>query len=242
MLQQQEYQSSRPVYYVGAHFSESLSVLAYRSVVSATLSDSEIQELLSSAQSRNKSEGLTGVLLYDRGTFFQWLEGPTEAIARVWGSISRDPRHCRIKVLRDEPAAERVFGNWDLRIVLGSAGTVDAAVAALEASSAVLKRVIGRPKSLIDLSLEEVFSAIVIPRLTEVHGQDTAASVSRASTASIWHADIDCGVKLANVLLASRVDDSRRFVDSLLSQGANFSALYHEVFETRATSSRQAVG
>ena len=228
---QQEYMSPRHVQYLHAPKAESLNVLAYKSVAVDAPTDADIQALLRSAQARNKAEGLSGVLLYDRGTYFQWLEGPTEALARVWDSISRDPRHCQVKVLRDEPISDRVFDGWDLRIVLGSSGSVNAAITAMDSSTALLKRVVGRPKSIIDLSLEDVFSSIVIPRLNEVHGRDSLVRVAPLSTAGIWHAEPESGARMASALVALRSADARHYVDSLLSQGASFDALYHEVFE-----------
>jgi methanogenic corrinoid protein MtbC1 len=207
---------------------ECLSMLAYRSVAVSTPTDAALEQLLRVAQSRNRAAGLTGVLVYDRGAYFQWLEGPTESLQRVWASILRDPRHHQVTVLRDEPICDRVFGDWDLRMALGAKVNIDATVAAMESSSAHLKRVIGRPKSVADLSLEDAFATIVIPRLLEVHGRDARPFTAKAS---IWHADADSGVKLAGVLISPRAAESSDFVDSLLEQGANFNALLREVFE-----------
>jgi hypothetical protein len=193
--------------------------------------DAALQQLLRSAQSRNRAAGLTGVLLHDRGAFFQWLEGPTESLQRVWASILRDPRHHQVTVLREEPIIDRVFRGWDLRIALGARVNIDATVAAMESSSEQLRRVVGRPKPTPDISLEDAFSTIVIPRLLEVHGRDGRSHKPFTSTASIWHAEVDSGAKLAGVLIAPRATESSHYVDSLLDQGANFNALCKEVFE-----------
>jgi methanogenic corrinoid protein MtbC1 len=210
---------------------ERLSMIAYRSRALATPSDVALQQLFEAARKRNRDLGLTGVLLYEHGQYFQWLEGPTESLHRVWDSISRDPRHHQITVLREEPLRDRVFDGWDLRIAMGANISIDATVAAMESSNNLLKRVIGRPKSTLDMSLEDAFATIVIPRLLEVHGRDAPALRSFISTASIWHADADSGLRLANVLMAPSSTDTSTYVDSLLEQGANFNALYREVFE-----------
>jgi methanogenic corrinoid protein MtbC1 len=81
------------------------------------------------------------------------------------------------------------------------------------------------------MSLEDAFATIVIPRLLEVHGHDPRKAVPFTSTAAIWHADADSGAKLAGVLVSHRASESSYYVDSLLEQGANFEALYKEVFE-----------
>ncbi len=210
---------------------ESLSMIAYRSRAVSTPTEATLRDLLLAAQGRNRAEGLTGVLVYERGAFFQWLEGPTESLQRVWASILRDPRHHEITVLREEPVIDRVFRGWDLRIAAGRKVSIEATVAAMESSSDQLRRVIGPPKSVNDLSLEDAFAQVVIPRLLEVHGRDARKVAPFASTAAIWHADADSGAKFAGVLISPRAIESSQYVDSLVQQGANFSALCKEVFE-----------
>jgi methanogenic corrinoid protein MtbC1 len=210
---------------------ETMSVLAYRSLAVSNPTNAEVQQLVRDSQSRNKAERLTGVLVYDRGAYFQWLEGPTQGIRRVWNSILNDPRHRQVTVLRDEFIEDRIFEGWDLRIALGAQVSIEAAVAAMDCSTTVLQRVIGKPKSLVELSWEDVFATIVIPRLREVHGRDARGFKPHQRTAAIWHADLDTGEKLARVLIAPRSIDTSHFVDTLLEQGANFNALYKEVFE-----------
>lgn len=92
------------------------STLTYRSRAVAPMSELELHRLLRAAQIRNRAEGITGLVIYDSGRFFQWLEGPAEGLARVWDSVSRDPRHTGIEVLGNQPTAERFFGDWDLKL------------------------------------------------------------------------------------------------------------------------------
>jgi len=229
MLQEQ-YQSTHRWQPFNATASESLCVLAYRSVAVGTPTEDDMLTLMRAAQSRNKAENVSGVLLYDHGRFFQWLEGPISALERLWDSISHDPRHTEIRVLRQEPISERLFAEWDLQVASGGQVSVEAAVAAMDSSSELL-RTIGRPKSVLELSLEDIFSGIVIPRLRNIHGHDSPPTVYRPATATLWHAEKGCGEKLAQLLTASRSEGTRRYVDSLLDQGANLVALYQEAFE-----------
>jgi hypothetical protein len=71
----------------------SISMIAYRSraVIKPTAAD--LERIVQQARERNRSEGVTGLLIYDQGSFFQWLEGPALGVARVWESISRDARY-----------------------------------------------------------------------------------------------------------------------------------------------------
>jgi hypothetical protein len=74
------------------------------------------------AQSRNRAEGLTGLALYDDGHFFQWLEGPTESLSRVWDSVRRDPRHTDVTDVKIRSTAARVFDGWDMALAIRGEG------------------------------------------------------------------------------------------------------------------------
>ena len=207
------------------------NVLAYRSVATSPPTETDVQRLLRAAQARNKAEGLTGVLIYDQGEFFQWLEGPADALGRVWNSILQDPRHRHITVLRDEPIADRVFDGWDLRIARGAEASVEGAVAALESSQILIGEDLGKAKIILEPSWEDLFATIVVPRLRLVHGRDEPGGRRLPSTPVIWHAELNSGAKLASVLIAPEVRAVSLFVDTLLEEGASVNALYQEVFE-----------
>lgn len=209
---------------------ERLNVLAYRSAAVAPPADSELQALVRTSQTRNRTLGLTGVLLYDNGTFFQWLEGPEEGLSQVWSSIQRDPRHRDITVLRDEPIGDRIFEGWDLKFAKGNRVHVEAAIAALD-SSEKLVSVLGRPESILNRSLHEVLASHVLPQLVELHAYGARSGTQRSSTAQIWHAAPGTGEALARLLMQPDSGNSANYLDSLLDQGASFNALYQEVFE-----------
>ncbi len=209
---------------------EPVGVLAYRSQAVTQPSDVELERLLRVAQRRNHAEGLTGVLIYDRGAFFQWLEGPRSSLERVWNSISHDARHAEIQVLRDDSIPHRFFEGWDMRLGQGAEGSIDTAIAAMETPEDLLKHVRVGPISILNKTWDEVFATMVLPRLRKAHGQNVPYG-SRLPTASIWHAEIDSGAQLARVLIAANPAGTARLVNSMLDQGASFNALCREVFE-----------
>lgn len=84
----QQHQSIHPSHSFADPDDQMLRSVAYRSVAVSEPTDLELHGLLRAAQQRNKAEGVSGVLLCDRGAFFQWLEGPSAAVARVWDSIA----------------------------------------------------------------------------------------------------------------------------------------------------------
>lgn len=228
-------QEQRAVDHTADYFdcqTDDLRSLAYRSVATSPPTEAQLSELLRVARKRNKNEGLSGVLLSDRGAFFQWLEGPSAALERVWDSISRDPRHRDIRVLRDEPTNARLFEGWDLRVAQGPTVSVEAAVAATYSTSKhLLKDLAGKPGSIFRQSWDDIFATSIIPRLLESHADALSEQGGRKSTSLIWHAALDSGAELAGELMALRSAGTARYVDSLIEQGAGFNALYHEVFE-----------
>ena len=91
-----------------------LSQLIYRSVAAWSLNPAELQHLLGVARGRNEREALTGLLVYQRGRFVQWLEGPHDALQAVWASIQRDPRHTEVERLHSPRLPQRLFPDWQM--------------------------------------------------------------------------------------------------------------------------------
>ena len=86
----------------------------YASTAEATFKESDIPALLTRARTGNAERGITGVLLYIEGSFFQVLEGDAAAVDDVYSRIRRDPRHTRITVIIREPIAARDFSEWTM--------------------------------------------------------------------------------------------------------------------------------
>jgi methanogenic corrinoid protein MtbC1 len=90
--------------------------MVYRSRAVSDLSDYDLYELVQAAQSRNAAEAITGLMLYDDGRFYQWLEGPADNVTRLMRSIYNDSRHRDIEILSDKTATTRQFGDWKMRL------------------------------------------------------------------------------------------------------------------------------
>jgi hypothetical protein len=101
-----------------------LAKLVYRSRAVQPLSPVQLQQLAVEAQSRNRIESITGVVLYDDSRFFQWLEGPAESLDRIMRSIRRDPRHTDIEVLENHAAEGRLFSEWNMKLATPRPGPV----------------------------------------------------------------------------------------------------------------------
>ncbi len=93
-----------------------LSKLIYRSRSVTPLSSMELYRLTLAAQARNRAESVTGLVLYDRDSFYQWLEGPADSLDRIMRSIRNDPRHTDIEVLDSRSADVRCFADWSMKL------------------------------------------------------------------------------------------------------------------------------
>lgn len=93
-----------------------LATLIYRSRATAEFDPAILAKLLEHARSRNRSLSITGMLVYDDGNFFQWLEGPALAVDKLWRAIETDSRHCDLQILGRHSIPVRLFGDWEMRL------------------------------------------------------------------------------------------------------------------------------
>ena len=71
--------------------------------------------ILRTARRNNAERGITGALIVRADLYLQWLEGPAEALARLFGRIEVDDRHLEVTRLDGGDLAERRFGDWAMR-------------------------------------------------------------------------------------------------------------------------------
>jgi hypothetical protein len=69
-------------------------------------------EILSKAQKYNPAHGVTGILMSNKETFLQILEGGREEVNRLYNAIARDERHTDVCLMLYEDVHERRFENW----------------------------------------------------------------------------------------------------------------------------------
>ena len=78
----------------------------------------EVDRIVKSAQRNNLAHGITGVLVFGSGVFFQWIEGPAAQIQRLISSLHGDPRHYDIVSLsQGVEERERLYPNWEMEKV-----------------------------------------------------------------------------------------------------------------------------
>jgi hypothetical protein len=88
--------------------------LVYASAAARPFTSNELRDLLAKARTNNSSLGVTGLLLYNHGSFFQVLEGRQEIVDPLYERIEHDPRHDRILILSRKDIEEPSFGEWNM--------------------------------------------------------------------------------------------------------------------------------
>ncbi|MGE3569090.1 MAG: BLUF domain-containing protein [Gammaproteobacteria bacterium] len=86
----------------------------YCSAANDELDETTRRELLQRSRARNARLGVTGMLLYVDGAFFQVLEGETEAVDDLFLHIAGDPRHSNVTEIIREPIIARQFPDWSM--------------------------------------------------------------------------------------------------------------------------------
>lgn len=95
-----------------------LKRITYVSRFAKPFSESELAELGELSARNNKELGVTGVLMTSGGIFFQILEGPAEAVDRVYAAIASDSRHTDLVVLElEQEIATRNYPDWSMKTI-----------------------------------------------------------------------------------------------------------------------------
>ena len=77
--------------------------LIYVSTSARRISKDDLQAILLASIHHNSEKNITGLLLYDQGTFCQVLEGEAEDVHALFSKILKDERHTNvIKIFDDE--------------------------------------------------------------------------------------------------------------------------------------------
>ncbi|WP_345988653.1 diguanylate phosphodiesterase [Sulfurimonas sp. HSL1-2] len=88
--------------------------LIYCSAAAHPFSRAELAQLLAASRSNNEKIGVSGMLLYAEGSFFQVLEGEAPTVEALFETIRRDPRHNAVTLIIREPIARRAFEAWTM--------------------------------------------------------------------------------------------------------------------------------
>jgi len=92
----------------------SLIHFVYASAATHEFGIGSLTEILRQARENNERMGLTGILLYSEGSFFQVLEGDPAAIDTLYQKLLLDKRHTQLTTIIREPIPRRDFDSWSM--------------------------------------------------------------------------------------------------------------------------------
>jgi Sensors of blue-light using FAD len=92
--------------------------VVYCSRATEGVDDAEVERIIATARRCNAEHGITGMLVFGSGIFFQWLEGPRHEVTALMGLLRSDRRHENVVELSaEEDIGERLFPTWDMELV-----------------------------------------------------------------------------------------------------------------------------
>lgn len=94
----------------------SMLSLVYVSSASRQVDEKDLMQLITAARKNNEANQITGLLLYKDGNFMQAIEGPDDAVEKLFDHVRRDARHHGVLQLLKEPIDERRFPKWSMAL------------------------------------------------------------------------------------------------------------------------------
>lgn len=107
----------------------SLNAIAYTSEAVPELSPEMLERVVARAAEFNVTAGVTGVLLFDGARFVQYIEGPEDGIAAVYGRICNATEHVVLMELGRGRSSRRLFPFWSMHMVRTEARDLTTVVA-----------------------------------------------------------------------------------------------------------------
>ena len=97
---------------------QSIHHIVYCSKAVHHMDKEALEKIIATAKHHNPRFGITGLLVFGSGIFFQWLEGPKDNVTSLYKMISADSRHSDVVLLtKEDEFRERLFPNWDMELV-----------------------------------------------------------------------------------------------------------------------------
>lgn len=91
--------------------------LIYVSTADRGLDGGGVFDIVHHSSSRNSERGITGFLIFAKGLFLQYIEGPTAALDALMADLGRDSRHHSITIIDRRACDKRAFATWTMKRV-----------------------------------------------------------------------------------------------------------------------------
>lgn len=100
------------------HFLPALYNVVYCSRATSGIDAAAVDRIIASSRRLNPARGITGLLVFGSGIFFQWLEGPRDSVQELMAALKTDSRHeSMVPLSVTEEVRERLFPDWDMELV-----------------------------------------------------------------------------------------------------------------------------
>ncbi len=96
---------------------DELLTIVYVSEETSVTDKEALNKLLEKSRIRNEKLDITGILLYDEGSFFQLLEGKPRPVRALYKKICADKRHRNIAKITEFKTREKSFSDWSMGYV-----------------------------------------------------------------------------------------------------------------------------
>jgi hypothetical protein len=93
--------------------------MAYHQLIYTSTPTEQVKEdwllgILDPAQNNNVRLGISGLLLFHEGKIIQLLEGSTDNVKKLFGSIQQDPRHTNVEIVLETTTDKRAVPSWNM--------------------------------------------------------------------------------------------------------------------------------
>lgn len=177
-----------------------IASLTYKSTATSSPGSADLQALVGKARKRNRSLGVTGMLLFEDGCFLQTIEGPPDKLDALWVSIKRDTRHDHIEVISEHIVSARLFSDWDLllysRLDEAPTGTPRTARPLPEAVSGYVAELVRLALDADDIRLNAFIAALAEEGWTSTAIVSLLIEPAACALGDAWLADECCEIDL----------------------------------------------
>lgn len=106
-----------------------IRAIAYVSDAAPGMTPDAAVAMIRNAADFNMQAGVTGILLHDGARFFQYIEGPEDGLAAVYGRILNATSHINIVELERARTGARHFPYGSMQLLPATAEEVDTLIA-----------------------------------------------------------------------------------------------------------------
>jgi hypothetical protein len=99
------------------HTNKPITQVIYISVAKTEFSKEALEALLCTSRKNNESRNVTGLMIYDKGSFIQVLEGDERDVLALLTIIRADPRHTKLRILSQSERSIKEFDSWSMGFV-----------------------------------------------------------------------------------------------------------------------------